>query len=235
MNAMFDDDNEADQPNRLRSLIVRVVGGALFLSLLGGGLFLILHSDADPPRRVNEMKVTMVTPPPPPPPPPPPETKPETRPDEKKFEEQKPIKDEIEEKPETPKEAAIDPGPVLDGPPDLGLNSGPGAGGLVQGHGGGSGGGGSGRFASYASLVQTQIQSALQANEKTRYASLQLIVKLWLDESGRVSRVLLNQSTSDSALDAAIRDQALGQLQLREPPPKDMPMPIVLRINAKNA
>ena len=32
---------------------------------------------------------------------------------------------------------------------------------------------------------------------------------------------------------AAIKDEVLAGLQLREPPPEDMPVPIVMRLNAR--
>jgi hypothetical protein len=33
-------------------------------------------------------------------------------------------------------------------------------------------------------------------------------------------------------MDAVIRNEVLGSLTLREPPPKDMPMPMVTRVTA---
>jgi hypothetical protein len=38
---------------------------------------------------------------------------------------------------------------------------------------------------------------------------------------------------SDAELDALIRNDILGGLTLREPPPKDMPMPMVTRVTAR--
>lgn len=228
--------DQEQQTRGRRALFIRGFSGLVLVSMMAAGVFMMLHGDPDPPKRVNEIQITMIVPPPPPPPPPEPKTEPPP-PEEKKFEEQQPINDELEDKPiEKFDEAALDlPSPDMSGPPDLGLNSGPGTGGLQQGRGSGGGGtGGNGRFAWYASMVQVQMQSALQANDKTRYASVRLVVRLWLDNSGRVSRVALNGSTGDTGLDAAIRDEALGQLQLKEPPPQDMPMPIILRVTAQN-
>ncbi len=53
--------------------------------------------------------------------------------------------------------------------------------------------------------------------------------------SGRVSRVQLVSSTGDAELDAIIRNDVLGGLTLREPPPKDMPMPMVTRVTARRS
>jgi outer membrane biosynthesis protein TonB len=151
--------------------------------------------------------------------------------------EQTPVKDVVEEKPvDIPKDAPPDSGPdPTPGPPDLGLGNGPGSGGLAQGKGrGGGGGGGNSRFGWYASIVQSQMEAALQANEKTRYASMQAVIRVWLDGTGKVSRVQLSPSTGDGALDATIRDQVIGGMRMREPPPRDMPMPIITRITARS-
>jgi hypothetical protein len=45
--------------------------------------------------------------------------------------------------------------------------------------------------------------------------------------------VQLVSSTGNAELDAVIRDQVLGGLTLREPPPRDMPMPIITRVTAQ--
>ena len=77
------------------------------------------------------------------------------------------------------------------------------------------------------------IEAALRANEKTRHAVMRIQVRLWSDAMGRVTRVQLMSSTGDAALDAALRDDVLGHLTLREPPPKDMPMPMVLSVTER--
>ncbi len=95
------------------------------------------------------------------------------------------------------------------------------------------GGGGGSRWGWYASIVQSQIESALRANSRTRKAIMQVQIRLWADGSGRVNRVQLVSSTGDAELDAIIRNDVLGSLMLREPPPKDMPMPMVTRVTAR--
>jgi len=47
-----------------------------------------------------------------------------------------------------------------------------------------------------------------------------------------VSRVQVS-STGDAELDAVIRNEVFGGRVLREPPPKDMPMPMVARVTAR--
>jgi len=126
------------------------------------------------------------------------------------------------------------PGPLSldakgEGPGDLfNLGGKPGGRGLF-------GGGGGSKYGYYASMVQVQIEAALRAHPKTKNATLHVpIARLWSDPSGRISRVQLASSTGDPELDAALRE-VLGNLVLREPPPKDMPMPINIRISERRA
>ena len=208
---------------------------ALIAALLGGAAYFFLgRNDAPPPRQVREFTVVKIVPPPPPPPPMP-------KPPEPKVTEQPKMADPQikEEKPvDKPKEAPVKdakndepPGPLsLDakaqGPGDL-FNLGGNPGGSPYG----GGGGGGSRWGGYISMVLGQVQSALRANQKTRNATGGLDIRLWADGFGRVSKVQLNSSTGDAELDAAIRNGVLG-ITLREPPAKDMPMPMNLRITA---
>jgi protein TonB len=226
---------DSDRPSARRYLLMFGTGG-IVIAVLAVGVFFMLSGDKEPPRKVQELTVVTLVPPPPPPPPPPPEQK-----QEEQVVEQTPVKQEIiEEKPvHIPKDAPPDQSDEpLPGPPgldDAGQGPGellgrPGGKGFL---GGGGGGGGGSRWGWYASIVQSQIEAALRANEKTRHAVLQIRIRLWSDAVGRISRVQLVSSTGDSALDAVLRDQVLTGLQLREPPPKDMPMPINLRVIAR--
>jgi TonB family protein len=97
-----------------------------------------------------------------------------------------------------------------------------------------SNGGNSTRFGSYAAQVQSGIKEALLRNSKTRTASISgARIRIWIDNTGRVTRAQLVDSTGNPSLDNAITDRALTGLQLKEPPPSDMPMPILLRLNAQ--
>jgi hypothetical protein len=209
--------------------IAAFVGVAIF--------FLRGHDDMPPPRLVRELTIVNIVPPPPPPPPPP-----QTMPEQKMIEQPKMAEPEFkEEKPvdkpkdEPAKDARNDepPGPLsLDakavGPGDL-FNLGS----KVAGNPYGGGGGGGSRWGWYASIVQAQIEAALRANSRTRNATMQVQIRLWADGSGRVNRIQLVSSTGDAELDAAIRNDVFGSIVLREPPPKDMPMPMVTRVTAR--
>jgi periplasmic protein TonB len=207
--------------------IVAFVGAAIFL--LRG------QDDMPPPRLVRELTVVNIVPPPPPPPPPPmpeqkmieqpkmadPEFKEEKQVDKPKDE---PVKDAKNEEPPGP--LSLDAKAV--GPGDL-FNLGSKVGGSPYG----GGGGGGSRFGWYSTIVTEQATAALRANPKTRNMATQIQVRLWADATGRVTRVAISPSTGDAELDAIIRDEVLGKLTLREPPPRDMPMPMVTRVTAR--
>ncbi|MGC2780781.1 MAG: energy transducer TonB [Bradyrhizobium sp.] len=227
------------QPSRLRSslsLTAKIMAVAL---PLGGVAYWVLaqRDQPPPPRQVHEITLLNITPPPPPPPPPkvapPVEQKmiEQSKMAEPEFKEDKPV-DKPQDKPVKDAKDDQPPGPLsLDakatGPGDLfGLGGKPG------GSPYGGGGGGGSRWGWYASIIQQQIEAALRANDKTKKAIIRVQISLWADSSGRVSRVQLLSSTGDAALDQALRDDVLGSLMLRQPPPKDMPMPIVTRVTA---
>jgi periplasmic protein TonB len=207
------------------------------LLFAGTAYFFMGGDNMPPPRQVREITIVNITPPPPPPPPPP-----QQMPEQKMIEQPKMAEPEIKqdkpvEKPkdEPAKDAKNDepPGPLaLDakavGPGDL-FNLAGKPGGSPYG----GGGGGGSRWGWYASIVQSQIETALRANSRTSKAVLQLQVRLWADGTGRINRVQLVSSTGDAELDQIIRDDVLGSLTLREPPPKDMPMPMVTRVTAR--
>lgn len=148
---------------------------------------------------------------------------------------------EMEQQPQDEPEPAPDapadepPGPLgLDaageGPGDaFGLTGRPGGRGLGLGNGGGGGGS---KWGWYASIVQQQVEAALRKNPRTRSAVAQLQIRVWADKTGRITRIQPT-STGNAELDAAIRNEALAGLSLRQPPPDDMPMPIVMRVTAR--
>jgi protein TonB len=211
------------------------LAGAAALSFFWGVFALSGHEDMPPPRRIQEITLLKITPPPPPPPPPkPPEQKmiEQVKTDQPEFKEEKPV--------EQPKQAPVKDAKADEPPGPLSLDAkaqGPGDLFNLAGKPGGSpygaGGGGGSRWGWYASIVQAQLESALHGNRRTRNASMQVQIRIWADGSGRVTRVQLVASTGDVELDAVIRNEAFSGLVLREPPPKDMPMPMVTRVTAR--
>jgi hypothetical protein len=95
-------------------------------------------------------------------------------------------------------------------------------------------GGADARFATYAAEVQAGIKEALLLNNQTRTASISgVVVRIWIDKTGRVTRAQLGGTTGTPSLDLAITNEVLTGLQLKTPPPADMPMPIALRLSAR--
>lgn len=224
----------AEAQQQRRSLLRYGAALALIAVLIGGVVYFFSgHDDLPPPHQLREFTVVNIVPPPPPPPPPPmPEQKMVEQPKmaEPEFKEDKPVEKPRDEPIKDAKNSEP-PGPLsLDakavGPGDL-FNLGSKPGGSPYG-----GGGGGSRWGWYASIVQAQIEAALRGNSKTRNATMRVEIRLWADATGRVSRIQLVSSTGDAELDAAIRDNVLGGLMLREPPPRDMPMPMITRVTA---
>jgi outer membrane biosynthesis protein TonB len=207
---------------------IGVIVAVLVIAGIGLSLYLFAGK-ASAPKRPTEIAIHLLPPPPPPPPrPPPPPPKTPPPPPQQKMVEQPPIKPQ-EAKPKENKDPAkppAAPGPAASGPPsDFGLGGGGG------GDGSGLGGGGGSKYGWYASEVVARVSSALRQNEKTRDARLKMQVRIWSDANGRVTRAELAGSSGDSAVDAAIKNEVLTGLQLQEPPPADMPMPIVMLID----
>jgi TonB family protein len=93
---------------------------------------------------------------------------------------------------------------------------------------GGGGGDGNAAYMSYGRIVSADVQSALRRDDKLRFAKFVAELRIWLDVSGKVTRVQLASSSGDPAIDDAVT-RSLNGLALHEPPPKDMPQPIRLR------
>lgn len=98
---------------------------------------------------------------------------------------------------------------------------------------------------SYAGLVAHQFQAWLMADDETAYRLHkfledrtlntagkpleQLLVNVWIDSEGRVSRLDFPSLGADQA-DEDLR-RILSTSPLSEPPPPDMRQPLVLRLN----
>jgi len=196
-----------------------------------------LTATKETPAKVAPITFVKLLPPAPTPTPPPPQPQSTPLPQEQMLEQKRMM--EPETKPEHPDEKPKADSKKAPGP--LGVNAkGEGKGdafGLVGRSGGNGlldgGGGGGSRFGWYASQIQARIEEALRQNNRTRSASIAgLRVRIWADNTGRVTRAQLVGSSGDPAIDNAIQNEVLTGLQLKQAPPADMPMPIVLRVTA---
>lgn len=232
---------QAQRREFLRSHGFPLAAGTVAVGGLAVAIAIFLADDRQPPiRKAPDLTVvTLVEPPPPPPPPEVVEPEMVEQPEvvEPEIEHEEITEEPPEPSDEPPAEVASDEPPlgplgldaVAEGPGDaFNLAGRPGGNGLL-----GGGGGGGSRWGWYAYIVQQQLEQALRAHRRTRTARTQIEIRLWADESGRVTRVVLNPSTGNSAIDDAIKNEILAGLQLREPPPLDMPMPIVARVTAR--
>lgn len=219
----------------------RMIGAAIGVLFVGGIIAFFAFSEDNPARAsVSEPRVieVFVPPPIPPPPPPPPPTPPEPQNEPAPVEEEMVLQEEVtndepppDDLPPEEPSPALGTGLLGDGPNNFGLTAGGGGGNGTGGR--GSIGGGGSKFGWYASKVQNAISAALRSNSTTRTAEFSITVKAWVDRRGRVTRAQLVGSTGNAQMDRVIRDQILPGLQLSDPPPGDMPMPINLRIRAR--
>lgn len=222
-----------------REHLVRRVAFWGVLALAAGVIALIVWQMANQTKstkKQNPQQITMVKPLPPPPPPKPPEQKP---PEVKKEE----VK--IEEKVETPKN---EPQPQQQAERPLGIDADGAAGndgfGLAANRGGRDittigGGAGSGgdafRHGHFFGALKRHLDDVAQRNRELQGRNYQVSIGLWLDRAGNVQRYELLGSTGDARIDSALK-QTLDTLPpMREPPPADLPQPIVLRMSSRGA
>ncbi len=214
-------DDEADEKTAFQKYRLPVIVGIALAAGIGFVAKSLSGGSSAPPPKQEVMVVSTLpqaTPPPIATPPPPPM-------EEKK---QEMI---VEEKQE---EAAPDPTPQVEtalkgsGNTGMVLKSGNGSGAFAQRS---AANAEAMRRSAYAGKVKSRIQQALEGNPRTRKAGMTIEVRVWPDETGRISRVKLNNSTGDKELDAIV-EQVLTGLQ-GEPPPEGMPTPIIMRITAR--
>jgi len=226
-----DDD---DEPGFFAKFRVPIVLFTL-VAIAAGTWFAFFNKAEKPKKKSAPISMVSIMPPPPPPPTPPP-TPPPPQPEQEQKEETKQefveeTKPEAAPEPESaPEEAPL--GTNLEGPgsDSFGLAKG-GGGGMIGGTGKGKGGGGS-KFGIYAGQVQSRVADALRSHKKTRSASMSVKVRIWVDSTGRITNAKLSGSSGDASVDRAICEEILSGLQLQNPPPEGMPMPVVMRLSA---
>jgi periplasmic protein TonB len=225
----FDDEVPVETLSFWKRYRYYLIGGLTLSSVLGATLLLAPKRDNQAaPRKAMEAIIAISAPPPPPPPvAPPPPAPPE--PQEQEMLKQEEIVEEAPE--EAPSEEMPDVSATATGSGgvDFGLRKG--AGGTGQKRIIGSGRK-AGKYDSYARGLQSSITEAMRRHPRVQKAKMALTVRIWADQSGRVTRAALTNTTGDAALDTALSKEVLTGMQLHAPPPADMPMPVVLQIRA---
>lgn len=221
-----------DEPGWLQRNLAGVIATAVICTAIATAVHLARNVGDAKPTLKQVQQVTLLKPPPPPPPP----EQPKPAVEEHKIAEPEMIKpmEAVKELPPAP-DLPPPPGPLgLDaagtGPGDAyGLVGQPGGRALGEAGSGGDGGGANGPagWRWYANAVQSEFIEALRTNEKTRYADFaRTQLAVWATPDGRISKIRLYQSTGNPEVDAAIEQEIPRLVVLRQPPPKDMPLPI---------
>ena len=107
---------------------------------------------------------------------------------------------------------------------------------MKAGNGGGTGSGqiggrGGSALKWYLSNVKKNVESAARNSKKLRTANLGGTLRLWLDDTGRVTRATLSGASGDAEAQTALTDELKG-LTLADAPPKEIEMPIIMRFSA---
>ncbi|MDP2265654.1 MAG: energy transducer TonB [Thiobacillus sp.] len=184
-----------------------------------------------PSKPMKLQQITLVRPLPPPPKPP------EEKPPEPEVKEEVKL-DEPQPTPEPQQADAPPPGPDL-GVDAEGSGSGDGFG-LVGKKGAADliGGGAKGNpWAWYDALVNDAVNSAVQTalgREKAlKNKNYKVIVKVWVNASGQVTRAALMDSTGDAKVDEILKEALKDMRALRDSPPADMPQPMKIRVTSR--
>lgn len=183
-----------------------------------------------PSKPMKLQQITLMRPPPPPPKPP----------------EEKPPEPEVKEEVKLDEPTPEEPQPADAPPPgaDLGVDaegSGDGDGfGLVGKKGAGDligGGGGGNPWSRYDALLNEAVSNAFQqalARDKTlKGKNYKVMVKVWIDSSGKVARSTLLDSTGDARADEVLKEALNSMRALRDVPPADMPQPVKIRVTSR--
>lgn len=200
--------------------------------------YMLLHTGTPRPAPAPPHITTVVIQPPKPPPPPPPLPQPKTIVQPKMV---TPVQKPVAQN-QPPKAAA--PKPTASPAPPLGTSlksngtsnafdlSGSGNGNGIIGGSGAGGGDCDSDCGSYESAVTSAIRDALGKNPKTKFATIGMVVRIWVDGDGVITRVALAKSSGDPALDDVVENQALRGLALGAPP-AGTPMPIIVRMTGE--
>jgi TonB family protein len=228
---MWVDEQEDEEAGGWLRRTARIGGGVLAAIGVAAVLYTVLKDTSLPQRHAINMVTRVLLPPPPAPPPPPKPPEPEKVVEQPKIQEPKPVEKPPDKATPKPTQPPLSPltAEAGTGSNPYGLQVGTGSGDVIGG--GNAGGGGTASYISYSRVVSGQVQNALRRDDKLRFGRFAADLRVWVDTSGRVTRVQLTSSSGDAAVDGALT-QALSGLSMGEPPPQGIPQPIRLRTRA---
>jgi len=100
--------------------------------------------------------------------------------------------------------------------------------------GGGGGGNPWGRFdALLNEAASSAFQQALARDKTLKGKNYKVMVKVWIDSSGKVTRSALVDSTGDARADEVLKEALNSMRALRDAPPADMPQPVKIRVTSR--
>jgi protein TonB len=226
-------DRPDDDDGESRRWLKPVIAGLVLLGVAA----LVWHfaSDTAGVKRATAPQVTTVIPLPPPPPPPPKQKPPTEKMDDVKTPVDKPT---VAPKPsEVPKPSDNQPKQMTMNAPAQagtdGFNIGAGDGSGMVGSGGGTGSFGN---ASYAQYLGYTLQRAIEQDKRVQDAGGARFagsLNLWMDPSGRITKVTIVQSTGDARIDDAVIAAVENLGRVDEPPPPTTVYPKLVRLQGR--
>jgi len=209
-----------------------VLLGIGFSLLIMLGVYLLKDKFQKPPQTKKvAQQITMLQPPPPPPPP-------EMKPPEPEVKEEKIEEPEPEKEPEPAPEEANEP-PAA----ELGLDADGSAGsdgfGLAAHKGGRSilGGTPGSAIIWYGGQIKNQLDDSLQnllVDTPAMKSGYTVMIDVWIDNDGRITKTELSSGSGKPEVDAAIRAALPGlKADIGKPPPENMPQPVKIRVTSR--
>ncbi len=237
--AVMDDAFDEPRENALRRVLPWLVAALVLAAIawfVWGAMNSVVGVKKDEPPPV-QVQVDMLPPPPPPPPPPP---EPQEKPPEPSPETPSPTPEPTPEKP-TPAPMQID-GPAQAGADSFGLSSGtgggmgaPGSTGTCVGTNcGGSGTSGGISDAFYRRYLASALQEKLDRDKKLSRLVFAAYFLVTITPDGRVSKVVLDQSSGDGERDQTLQAALEGVGRL-DPPPASVKFPQRIKVTGKRS
>jgi protein TonB len=86
------------------------------------------------------------------------------------------------------------------------------------------------RYGYYASEIERYLQEALSKQDELRNRDYTAIVKVWVDDQGRITRCDLEESTGNKQTDQQLVNTLTDSCEIPKAPPKEMPQPVTIKI-----